>query len=169
MEKLRKVTPALILCAAMLYGGGLAAEQSTHHEGETADHAAQHHSYHPNMIGLFAGVTSGGRREGAPTLGIDYARRFNSLFSMGLVVEHAFADHPFWVYAVPFALHKNHWKFYAAPGVENSSEHGNQALVRLGVEYSFEVGRMEISPQLDVDIVEGDGVIVLGVLFGYGF
>jgi hypothetical protein len=48
-------------------------------------------------------------------------------------------------------------------------EHGSESLVRLGGEYAFEFGAWEISPQLNVDFVDGDQVAVLGVSFGKGF
>jgi hypothetical protein len=37
------------------------------------------------------------------------------------------------------------------------------------VEYAFEVGDFEISPQFDVDFVDGDQVLVFGLAFGQGF
>ncbi len=56
----------------------------------------------------------------------------------------------------------------AAPGIEDG-EHGTEKLVRIGAEYGFEVKGWEISPQVDLDFVDGDQVFVLGVTFGRGF
>lgn len=54
------------------------------------------------------------------------------------------------------------------PGIEDG-DHGNESLFRLGSEYGYEVGTWEISPQIDVDFVNGDQVLVLGVTFGKAF
>jgi hypothetical protein len=86
------------------------------------------------------------------------------------VAEYTFYDGDFWVFAIPFAYHKNAWKFYVAPGMEKSSDHGTEGLVRLGAEYAIEIGSgWEISPQLNVDFVDGEDVWVLGALFAKGF
>lgn len=69
---------------------------------------------------------------------------------------------------MPFAYHTGRWKIYAAPGFEDG-DLGNESLWRIGAEYAFEVGRWEMSPQLDVDIVDGDTAFVLGVTIGKGF
>ena len=58
---------------------------------------------------------------------------------------------------------------YVAPGIEHEEGHGDHYMVRLGVEYAFQVGKYEIAPQLDVDFVNGDTVFVMGLTFGLGF
>ncbi len=47
--------------------------------------------------------------------------------------------------------------------------HGTESLVRLSAEYAFEAGAWEISPQLAVDFVDGEEVLILGFVFGKGF
>ena len=37
------------------------------------------------------------------------------------------------------------------------------------LEYAFEVNDWEISPTFDVDFVDGDTVLIGGMLFGFGF
>ena len=113
-------------------------------------------------------MTNEGRNDNGLTLGIEYERRLSKSFGMGVLAEHSFGDLNFWVYAVPFAYHTGPWKFYIAPGVEDG-DHGRNSLIRLGGEYAFMAGAWEISPQLDVDFVDGDQVLVLGVAFGKGF
>ena len=71
---------------------------------------------------MFVGITSDSRRERGLALGVEYERRLNKSFGIGLVAE-----------------------------------------------YAYEVGEWEISPQLDWDFVNGEQVLVLGVLFGKGF
>lgn len=87
---------------------------------------------------------------------------------MGGVIERAFGDHDFWVFAVPFAYHTGAWKWYVAPGMENKDDHKNEFLVRIGLEYAFEVGEYELSPQVDVDFVDGEQEYVIGVVFARG-
>lgn len=128
-----------------------------------------HHGYHPNLVAVFAGFTGEVRRERSLSLGVEYFRRFNESFSVGALLENANGDRDFWIAAIPFAWHLGHWKLYAAPGIEHEEGHGDHYMVRLGVEYAFEVGKYEIAPQVDVDIVEGDTVFVMGVTFGRGF
>ena len=140
---------------------------------QTGEHESisQHEAtddFHPNLLALFVGVTYEGSSEIDLALGIEYERRLNESFGVGVLAKHTFGDLDFWVYAVPFAYHTGRWKFYVAPGVEDG-KHGSESLVRLGGEYAFEVGAWEISPQLDVDFVDGDEVLVLGVTFGKGF
>lgn len=84
------------------------------------------------------------------------------------MAERTFRDFDSTVYAMPFAFHTGTWKFYVAPGIEDG-DHGSETLVRLGTEYAFEVGAWEISPQLNIDFVDGDEILVLGVVFGKGF
>lgn len=142
------------------------AHEAPHHEEQ---HHGGEHEYHSNMFALFVGITHEARRENAPSLGLEYAHRFNKRFSLGAFSEHAFGHENFWIYAVPFAFHVGAWKAYVAPGVEDSSEHGSEFLVRIGAEYGFEVGPIEIGPQLNFDFVDGHTVTVLGVTFGKGF
>jgi hypothetical protein len=140
--------------------------QADEHELES-DHEATH-DFHPNMLAFFVGVSDEGRNETGLALGIEYERRLNESFGVGVLAERTFGDLDIWVFAVPFAYHTGRWKFYIAPGIEDG-DHGNESLVRLGGEYAYEVGAWEISPQIDVDFVNGDEVTVLGVTFGRAF
>ena len=122
------------------------------------------------MIAAFLGVTSQTRREGSLTLGLEYNRRISEHFGMGVLAEHVFSDHGFDVYAVGFAYFHGSWKVYAAPGVEKSKEHDAEFLLRLGAEYIFPIGGgFELSPQIDIDFVGGDQVLVIGLSIGKGF
>ncbi len=155
--------------------------QSMATAGETGSHDAGHdsgemesaheHDYHRNVVAAFLGVTSEQRRERSPTFGIEYERRLSPSFGLGVLLEHARGDLDFTIAAVPFAYHHGHWKLYAAPGVEFSDEeYDTEFLMRVGVEYAFELGKgFEVSPQVDLDFVDGEVVTVLGLTFGYGF
>ena len=53
-------------------------------------------------------------------------------------------------------------------GAEDGEE-GSESLMRLGAEYAFEVGAIEVAPQLALDFVGGEKILVLGVVFGKSF
>jgi hypothetical protein len=125
------------------------------------------HEFHRNVIGVFLGVTDEGREE-AETFGIEYARRFNESFGIGVVAEFARGDLDFEVYAVPFVYYNGPWAFYAGPGVEDSDE-GSEFLARVGMEYAFEVGEFEIAPQINLDFVDSEEVWVAGVFLAKRF
>ena len=124
---------------------------------------------HKNIVGIFAGITHGDRRLNAPALGLEYARHIRGNFSIGAIAEFTAGDADVWVFAVPFAYSLGHWKMYVAPGIEDG-HHGKEDLVRLGVERAFEMsGGWEIAPQLNVDIVDGEDVWVIGAFFARRF
>ena len=135
-------------------------------EAEHGEHEAEH-PYHKHVIAGFVGVAFEGSRDEGLALGIEYERRLNARWGVGGVVEHTFGDIDAWVFAVPFAYHRDAWKLYAAPGIEDG-EHGSESLLRLGVEYGFHRGDWEISPQFDIDFVDGEEIYVIGVTFGRG-
>ncbi len=124
--------------------------------------------YEKNMLNVLVGVTDEGRRDNGATLGLEYERRLSKLFGVGVVAEHVFGDLDFSVYAVPLFFHTGRWKFVVAPGIE-TGDLGTEFLVRVGGDYAFEAGDWEIAPGLDVDFVDGDQVLVIGLSIGKGF
>ena len=153
------------MCAPAVYAQTDDHDTSEHES--TSSHESEHES-HKNVVSIFAGVAHSGRDNGA-ALGVAYERFLNESFGIGVIVERTFGDGDFTVVAVPFGYRIDRWKFYVAPGIEDSDEHGTQSLVRLGAEYAFKAGSWEISPQFAVDFVGGHKVLVLGVVFGKGF
>jgi hypothetical protein len=137
------------------------------HAADADDHEGSH-AYHKNTAALFVGFAGEGRRENGLALGAEYERRLNADFGIGLLAEHTFGDLDTWVVALPLAYHSGAWKFYLAPGVEERHA-GTESLLRVGAEYGFEYGEWEISPQIDVDFVDGEEIYVIGVTFGHGF
>lgn len=145
-------------------GLGSIATAAEHNSEVTHEGSSEHHR---NVIGIFLGVTDEGREE-AGTLGVEYARHINESFSIGAVAEFARVDLDYAVYLVPFVYNNGPWAFYAGPGLEDSDE-GSEYLTRVGMEYDFEVGEFEIAPQLNVDFVDGEEVVVAGLFFAKGF
>ena len=169
-----------LLVVLLLGAGAVQAEEAGHEgsndEGHESGHESSHEEFHPNIIGLFLGFTGEGRRDNGFAIGIEYERRLTKSFGIGALVERTYGDIDLIVSAIPFAYHNGPWKLYAAPGLESETDlSGTDLMVRLGVEYGFEVGNFEIAPQIDYDIVEGsrDGdssnAVVIGVTFGYPF
>jgi len=151
-----------VIYSLLLVSGSFAYAESTESDS--------HHEYHPNMVGVFVGGTSQQRRQKGLALGVEYERRLNKSFGIGALAERTFGDLDFWVVAFPFAYHTGPWKFYVGPGWEiEDREDDNEFLVRLGGEYGFEVGSLEIAPQVDVDFVDGNAVLVCGITFARGF
>jgi len=140
--------------------------QTDEHESNSEHEAPQ--EAHRNYIAGFIGGAHEGRREIGLSLGISYGRKLSESFGIGVIAEHTYGDFDIWVYAVPFAYLTGPWKLYVAPGVEVGEE-GSESLVRLGAEYAFEVGAFEVAPQLAMDFVGGEKVLVLGVVFGKSF
>ncbi len=146
--------------------------QANDHDASKHESAVTHesdHGSHKNGFSFFTGVTHTGRRENSGALGLGYERLLNESFALGVIAEHTFGDADFTVYAMSFAYRLDRWKFIVAPGIEDSKKHGTESLVRLGTEYAFEAGSWEISPQLAVDFVDGDEVLIFGVVFGKSF
>ncbi len=141
------------------------------HENESSHEEA--HEFHRNWAALFIGLTSEERRNGKPALGVEYARHLNPAFAIGSIIEYTFGDHNFWVLAVPFAYRTGPWKAYIAPGFEieelRDGLSESNFLLRIGGEYAFEIGELEVAPQIDVDFVDDDTVLVFGVTIGTSF
>jgi hypothetical protein len=144
-------------------------EEHVSSEAHASSSEAHAHSFHKNVLGAFVGMTHAGRRETEAAIGLEYSRRINEHFSIGGVAEYTGGDADLWVAVLPFGWHLGHWKLFVAPGVEDG-HHGKEELIRLGVEYAFELGGgWEIAPQVNVDFVDSDDVWVFGLVFARGF
>ena len=129
--------------------------------------AHDEHSFHEpfHVVGVFIGDTTEDRRaEEGLTLGVEYEYRATERFGVGFTAEHVAGDFNTNVFVLPLALHRGPWKVYAGPGIERA-DRGNETLLRLGAEYGFRWGEYEISPQVDVDFVDGERLFVIGLVF----
>ena len=152
------VARALRLALLVTFAQGALSEE--HAEAHDLEHEPHH------TIGVFVGNSTEDRRDdrrNGVTLGLEYEYRVSAQYGVGVVVERVFGDLDINVLAVPFAWHRGPWKLYGAPGIETG--HGeNEPLFRVGVEYGFEAGGLEISPQVDLDFVNGERVFVIGLV-----
>ena len=98
-------------------------------------------------------------------MGLEYEYRVSQLLGLGITAEHVAGEFDTNVFVAPIALHSGPWKVYAGPGIEDGEE-GSEFLMRVGLEYGFHFGEYEISPQVDVDFVDGEQLFVLGVVVG---
>ena len=135
-----------------------------------ADHTreASHAEFPHQTLGVFIGDTTEVRRAEGVTLGLEYEYRFTEVFGMGAIVERVMGDFDTNVYVASMAYHRGPWKLYAGPGIEDGEE-GSEHLFRLGVEYGFHAGGYEISPQVDVDFVAGESLLVFGLVLARPF
>jgi hypothetical protein len=168
-RKRLSILAALILLTVIAIAPALG--ENTVNENESSH--AEAHEFHRNWAALFIGVTSEDRRNGKPVLGVEYARHLNPAFAIGGIVEYTFGDQKFWVVAVPFAYRVGPWKAYIAPGLEaeelQDGLNESEFLLRIGGEYAFEIGKLEVAPQIDVDFVDDETVFVIGVTIGTSF
>jgi hypothetical protein len=163
-----KLLTAMLFAMSVPMAYGETVDHITSDHESTSGHEKTHGS-RKNVISVFTGVTHAGRRKNGAALGVGYERLLSDSLAIGVLAEHTFGDADVWVYAVPFSYRVDRWKFYVAPGIEESDEHGTESLVRLSAEYAFEAGSWEISPQFAIDFVDGDEVLIMGVVFGWGF
>ena len=148
-----KLSAILMAAGLMLYPGP---------EPLSAAEMPEHHAP-ANTVGVFLGDTTEDRREGA-TLGLEFEHRYGARYGVGITAEHVVGDFDTNVLVIPAAVHSGPWKLYAGPGMEYAHGHG-EPLLRLGAEYGFHVGDYEISPQIDVDFVDGERLLVFGLVF----
>ena len=132
------------MCAPAVYAQTDDRESSEHESVSSHENAQESHE---NVLSLFAGVTHNGRRKNGAALGVAYERLLNESFGIGVIAEHTFGDADFTVYAVAFAYRIDRWKFYVAPGIEDSDEHGTESLsvLVLSMRLKPALGRFHLS------------------------
>ena len=124
-----------------------------------------------NEMAIYVGITSAGGDHG-PSLGLDYEYRFSRLFGLGGTIEWTGADLRDGLAVVSFDWHVwKEMKVFIAPGVEiEHVDAGDLFVVRLGIEYGFDIGRgWEAAPGLIFDFTSEDTAVVVGVAFGTKF
>jgi hypothetical protein len=137
------------------------AEEAEHSEkGGVHDH--RHH------LALFLGATHTDE-EDEFSIGIDYEYRLKPILGVGGLVEYTGGVLETTVVAAALFIHPyDEWRLVLAPGFENEGS-DNEFLFRAGVSYQFPVGKWTISPEFNVDFVDGEENLVYGLSFGWGF
>ncbi len=144
---------------------GHASEEHSEHT-EHGEH--DEHGHHRHHLAVFIGDS---RVEGEDsfTLGVEYEHRLRSRWAVGAILEHAAKELDADVLVATVAFHpRKGWKLLAGPGVERA--HGdNEFLVRVGVAYEFEVGKVSLGPVYQIDFVDDEEIQVFGLNVGWGF
>ena len=126
---------------------------------------------HRHGLELFLGNSHLGGEDGF-SVGLTYEYRLSDMFGIGGFAEYAGADFREWVFGLPLFLHPyKGLRFLVAPGIDVETEEGDsEFLLRLGVAYEFEIHeKWSITPEFNVDFVDGDQVLVYGLSYGYAF
>ncbi|MEM6577515.1 MAG: hypothetical protein AAF678_03415 [Pseudomonadota bacterium] len=165
---LRYLTVAAVLLAWVLPGQAIADDAAHSDEGD-------HHGHHgPNIVEFFLGATfeeKNGKNETAFTTGAQYRYAINDTVSVGVLGEYAGSPLDFWVVGVPAVFNIGHsgWQFTTMPAVEFKSSK-EKFLFRTGIGYEFEFeGGYSVKPEVNVDWVEGEAIVVTGVNLGLRF
>ncbi len=134
-------------------------------ESEQEEHGEVHHQH---RLELFLGNSHEAHKDGFAA-GLAYEYRLNQMFGTSGIVEYVGGDFEEWVGVVPIASHPYQgWRFLLGPGLV-FEEHETLFLFRTGLAYEFEIDRLSITPEFNVDFVDGEEILVYGMSIGYGF
>lgn len=154
---------ALAVLSPVLSSIGLAAED------------AHHKPFKHHAPGVFLGVSD--ERGGGDdfTWGLEYEYLFNKNFGIGLTYENTDKAHDGDGVEVAVASAYYHpyagWRLGIGAGTEKIHGHhrGYENLYRVGVAYDFHVGNFGVAPNLILDRVDGENILVYGLSFLYPF
>ncbi len=122
-----------------------------------------------NHVILFLGATISDD-DTAFSVGIDYEYRLNEFLGIGALAEYTAADPDSWVLAGELFVHVTEGLgLIFATGVE--LEDGDaEFLFRTGISYEFDLDDgWTIGPEVNVDFVDGDQDLVVGLSVGRTF
>lgn len=135
-----------------------------------------------NEISVFIGGTSFIDHQGNYfSSGIDFVRKIDEHFAIGILGEAILAEHTEYILAVPLYYSMGHPWLRVAPGIEvltqekddhqggTETEHHTEFLLRVGAGYALHYGHWVVSPSLDVDFVRTTVAAVYGLNIGYVF
>lgn len=163
---LKHVTVVLLLAAllTLLQSHNLTAQEAREPGGDAEER---------NFVELFLGGVSKdieGETDTGVGLGASYERRLSRLVGLGVLLELAAGEIRDAVLLLPVTFHVYQGlRFLGAPGVEFSRGGEKAFAFRLGTAYEFELPRVSLSPEFNVDLIEGDVTFVYGVSVGFGF
>lgn len=179
----RTGTATAIFATILLTGSSVAVAQ--HSQPSTQGHAGTH-EFHRHHIALFLGATNGvlesghGEDHGHGTeskkrntdfsIGVDYQYRVHRYLGLGALMDYAAGDLRTTVFAAgAFIRPVGGLQILTAPGFESHAGK-RHALFRLGFYYEFPFAdRFALTPNFNIDFVNGEQVYIYGVAFGVGF
>lgn len=129
---------------------------------------AQSEIERPNSARVFVGNTQNGSSHGF-TLRAEYEFRLTKLIGVGGFLEHASGDIDSVSVAAPVTFHPlGGWAFKVAPGLDFNG--GTNLMFRIGAGYDFEiVPRWSLTPEFNIDFVDGETELVYGLSAAYEF
>lgn len=152
-----------VLALASLPSAGRASDEGGHDVG------SHHHRHHVAVLG---GVALEGS-ETAAVLGADYSFHIVPSFGLGVAYEETFGDFELQAFFVSagFRPGGGPLKLGAGVGVERKLKDGKRkGIVFLSGGYDFHVGRITLTPEANLDFVEGGArVFSVGLGVGLGF
>jgi len=147
-------TPILLLLVCVATSAAQAQEQ-----GREADKR--------NFVELFVGITHDAG-ENEASLGLTYERKFER-FGTGIIAEFTKAENRETIVALPFFWHPMEpWRTVVAVGTE-ISDGDHSFLTRVGGSYEIEFSGWSLSPEVNIDFVDRDPVLVFGASFVWKF
>lgn len=187
------LTPAILLILGL---PGASASQEHTTGPQAAEEAHETEEHHMNALAVFVGGTHA-EDQTQGTLGVEYERHLASRVGLVLAFEYAGGDFREYILGAGVAVNVNpvggliftvgagleRQPVEEEHGEENGGDHevevasngaaeGKESLFvfRLGITYEIELGRRWfLSPQFNLDLVDGETVEVFGVSVGFGF
>lgn len=134
----------------------------------------EHHEMKKNIVGVFGGFTSvSGETNG--TFGIEYERRINENFGVGIIFEKTpNAHHGDGVNLYMGQLHLHPWQElrlsigYGKEDILHDGVH-SEDVWRFGAAYDFHVGGLGLAPAFNLDRVNGHTAKVFGIALTKAF
>ena len=169
--------------------------EETEHDEHSEKHGGRH--WHTNDVGVFLGATAEHGHETELTWGLEYRRLIARHWGIGVLFDYAGGELRDAILAPSLTwLPVGRLQILAAPGIEfhrgrgstegcgcaphTKSEDPDQIgladedetyfVFRLGAGWNFPVGQSYgITPQINLDLVEGEKIWVYGVAFAYAW
>ncbi len=130
-----------------------------------------------HRLAVFLGATTS-EDETNPSLGLEYEYRFSERWGVGALFEFTFEDAAReFITGIPVKYHMGPLAILGVVIVERSREKVNEEGDterdkglggRVGAEYGFEVGRVELAPTLNLDFVDNSTKLVWGLVVSTG-
>lgn len=151
-----------VLALVLLPGSGRASDEG-HGDG---------HSLHRHHVAVLGGAAFKDSKSAA-VLGADYIFSVTPSFGLGVAYEETFGDFELQALFVSagFRPGGGPLKLGVGVGIERKlGHHENKGIVFLSAGYDFPVGRLTLSPEANLDFVEGGArVFSVGLGVGLGF
>jgi len=175
-----------VVASLILFFGLVGASAEPQHASSDPHESTSSHEFHRHHVAVFLGATYGVLERGHDedpqaqeegeirntdfSVGVDYEYRILRNLSLGALIDYAPGDLRTTVFAAgAFIRPIGGLMVVAAPGFE-SHEGKQHALFRLGFGYEFGMAdRFSLTPNFNIDFVNGQQVYVYGLSVGVGF